>query len=342
VAGADPEEPQLTVAAAARRLGIAPATLRTWDRRYGIGPGEHQPGRHRRYSPDDLARLELMQHALLRGASPGDAARYACVARLPRPGGHLLDRPRPLPPVPREDEPGPDLGGPLLLADDGGDGQAATRNRVGGHVLRLPGAGRAARGMGRAALALDAAAVRRVLREAIATGGVTHAWDEVARPVLVAVAQRGADTGAGVEIEHLVSECVTGVFGMHTAAAAAPLSPRPVLLAGMPAEQHTLPLVVLGAALADRRVESRSLGSDLPLDALVAAVRRTAPAAVVLWAQQAATADVDVLRALPCTRPRFRTYVAGPGWTAVTLPPRVVWLGSLLDAERELTAAVLV
>ncbi|MEI7631157.1 MAG: MerR family transcriptional regulator, partial [Actinomycetes bacterium] len=48
----------LTVAAVARRLGIAPATLRTWDRRYGLGPAEHQVGAHRRYSAADLARLE--------------------------------------------------------------------------------------------------------------------------------------------------------------------------------------------------------------------------------------------------------------------------------------------
>ena len=29
-------QPRLTVAAVARRLGVAPATLRTWDRRYGL------------------------------------------------------------------------------------------------------------------------------------------------------------------------------------------------------------------------------------------------------------------------------------------------------------------
>ncbi len=39
-----PEAPALTVAAVARRLGVAPATLRTWDRRYGLGPSEHTPG----------------------------------------------------------------------------------------------------------------------------------------------------------------------------------------------------------------------------------------------------------------------------------------------------------
>ena len=38
----------LPVAAVARRLGVAPATLRTWDRRYGLGPSVHAPGAHRR------------------------------------------------------------------------------------------------------------------------------------------------------------------------------------------------------------------------------------------------------------------------------------------------------
>jgi MerR family transcriptional regulator, light-induced transcriptional regulator len=75
--------PQLSVAAVARKLGIAPATLRTWDRRYGIGPADHAPGRHRRYSADDLARLELMRYALLHGATPADAATYALTAPLP-------------------------------------------------------------------------------------------------------------------------------------------------------------------------------------------------------------------------------------------------------------------
>jgi transposase-like protein len=47
----------LTVAAVARRIGVAPATLRTWDRRYGLGPSSHEAGEHRRYCPSDLAKL---------------------------------------------------------------------------------------------------------------------------------------------------------------------------------------------------------------------------------------------------------------------------------------------
>ena len=62
-----PNEPRkdlgitFTVAAVARRLGVAAATLRTWDRRYGLGPSAHEAGAHRRYTADDLARLETMR-----------------------------------------------------------------------------------------------------------------------------------------------------------------------------------------------------------------------------------------------------------------------------------------
>lgn len=67
----------LTVAAVARRLGVAPPTLRTWDRRYGLGPSAHTAGAHRRYSPADVARLMVMRRLTLEGVSPADAAKIA-------------------------------------------------------------------------------------------------------------------------------------------------------------------------------------------------------------------------------------------------------------------------
>jgi DNA-binding transcriptional MerR regulator len=68
------EEELLTVAAVARRLGVAPATLRTWDRRYGLGPSSHEAGEHRRYCPSDLAKLTVMRRLITTGVAPCDAA----------------------------------------------------------------------------------------------------------------------------------------------------------------------------------------------------------------------------------------------------------------------------
>ena len=331
---------RLHVAAAARRVGVAPSTLRTWDRRYGIGPTDHTPGRHRRYSPDDLARLDLMRRALLQGATPADAATHALAA---------------LPPLHPDAAPTPQaVTGPRLGAEacdvpvGAGLGQRRSestgdadglRPRTGGAAVRLPGAGWRARALGRAALALDADTVRGLLTQSIAVTGVRATWDDVIRPVLAAVAQRWAETGAGIEIEHLLSDCVTGVFSAVTATAAPPRTVRPVLLAGMAGDQHRLPLIVLATTLTQRGVSCWSLGADLPPTALATAIRRTAPAAVLLWSQLSSTADPQVLRSLPRTRPGYLGFVAGPGWAEVELPSQVRRLESLEEATDALSAA---
>jgi len=332
---------RLHVAAAAHRVGVAPSTLRTWDRRYGIGPTGHTPGRHRRYSPDDLARLDLMHRALILGASPADAAAHALTALPPD-----LDGARPPPPAAGRDHgtetPVKDVpagAGPGALQPAVVGGSDPIRARTGGTALRLPRAGRRARALGRAALALDADTVRGLLTGSIAAIGIQATWDDVTRPVLTAVAQRWADTGTGIEIEHLLSDCVTAVFSAVAATAEPAAVARPVLLAGMAGDQHQLPLVVLAATLAHRGVSCRSLGSDLPPRALATAIRRTAPAAVLLWSQLSSTADLQVLRSLPRTRPGYRGFVAGPGWAEVELPPQMGRLESLEEATDALSDA---
>jgi MerR family transcriptional regulator, light-induced transcriptional regulator len=374
------DEPRLTVSGAARRLGIAPATLRTWDRRYGVGPGEHARGHHRRYSSADMARLELMQHALLQGVAPAEAARYALSALppdgapdgAPAPGADAMTAPPrpeigPEPPAPgrharppQSPEPPPGTPDPGRHARDGEaavptapveDGGRDDRPvRAGGGTLRMPGAGGRARGLGRAPVA-----VRELLEEAIDADGLVATWEDVARPVLGAVGQRWAATGRGIEVEHLLSECLLAVLNTRIAAstrgrsgtpgsvvlgAAPPAPSRPVLLAGMPDEMHVVPAAVLTALLTDRGVACRWLGPSLPAPALGAAVRRTAPAAVVLWSMLSATADPAVLAGLPVTRPRFRAYAAGPGWAGVELPSGVTRLTSLSGAGEQVAAAV--
>ncbi|MGW6422532.1 MerR family transcriptional regulator [Nocardia sp. NPDC055053] len=66
-----------TVRAVAERLGIPTATLRSWNRRYGIGPAQDRPGRHRLYTDADIAVLERMLDLIGGGASPAGAAAAA-------------------------------------------------------------------------------------------------------------------------------------------------------------------------------------------------------------------------------------------------------------------------
>ncbi len=333
--GSTPELPMadlyLSVAAVARRLGVAPSTLRTWDRRYGLGPSEHTAGSHRRYAGRDVARLEMMQQALLRGGSPAEAARIA-----------LAVDPDDVPAAPGSEPvpPAPGVGSARELREavvvpgvEHGPARAV------GSVLRLPGADPRARVLARAVLALEGRAAQQLLLEEVLEHGMNATWDVVVRPVLVAVAQRWRYSGAGIEVEHLLSEVITAVTARVLVEAPEPVSPRTVLLGSMPGDHHTLPSRVLAAELATRRVSTSVMGADLPIAALASAITRTAPGAVFLWSQLPDTAVVDGLATLPRTRPRTRCFVGGPGWAHATLPTSATLLGSLGDAADALAAA---
>ena len=156
-------------------------------------------------------------------------------------------------------------------------------------------------------------AVRGLLTESITAVGAQVTWDDVVRPVLAAMAQRWVDTGTGIEIEHLLSDCVTAVFSALAAASRPRPSPaataRPVLLAGMAGDQHRLPLVVLSATLAQRGVACRSLGADLPADALVARDpphRTRSGTAVVTTARHRRSRPAEVPAPYPARVPHLR------------------------------------
>jgi MerR family transcriptional regulator, light-induced transcriptional regulator len=302
--GGGMEPPTLPVAAVARRLGVAPATLRTWDRRYGIGPREHTTGRHRRYAPQDVARLELMQQALLRGATPAEAAQYALRTAAPGYDDVAVVAPRE----------------PLLREVTSRSTKVA--------------------GLSRAAMAMDAVATQRLIADGIARLGVVAVWNEVLCPVLSALASRWASSGECVEVERMVNECTLAAMITATPLVSSPRNPRPVLLCGAPEELHALPLYVLRAALARAGIGTQMLGAALPAAALAAAVRRTGPAAVVVWAQLARFLGSDVFERVPRTRQRVRMFACGPGWFTADLPDRVDRIEDLGDAVHRIESLV--
>jgi MerR family transcriptional regulator, light-induced transcriptional regulator len=79
----DGQLPQYSVGVAADRIGVPIATLRSWNQRYGIGPSDHSPGRHRLYSENDILVVEQMHQLIEEGASPRSAARAALDSVVP-------------------------------------------------------------------------------------------------------------------------------------------------------------------------------------------------------------------------------------------------------------------
>ncbi|MET9735704.1 MerR family transcriptional regulator [Streptomyces sp. NPDC006458] len=292
----------MTTGALARRLGVSPTTLRSWDRRYGIGPALRAEGRHRRWAPSDIAMVEEMCRLTATGVPPAEAARVAL-----RYG--------------TSDLPGGPERHPASLAPPA----TAVRSGGVGSGLPLGEVRQECRGLARAAVRLDAPELERQLMATVERHGLTVAWEEVMVPTLHAVGRKWESSGDRyVEVEHLLSWHVSSTLRVTPLLLprAEPLTGAdPVVLACTPGEQHSLPLEALTAALVERGVPTRMLGAAVPAEALLACVRRTGPAAVVLWAQARSTASVPLARHVAGlewgaagARGRPLVLPAGPGW----------------------------
>jgi DNA-binding transcriptional MerR regulator len=64
----------LRIGELSRRSGVSPELLRAWERRYGLLQPTRSAGGLRLYSPDDLARVQAMQHHLADGFAAAEAA----------------------------------------------------------------------------------------------------------------------------------------------------------------------------------------------------------------------------------------------------------------------------
>ena len=313
----------LTVAAVARRLGVAPATLRTWDRRYALGPSGRSAGSHRRYTPLDVARLDLMRRLVNAGAPPGESARVALAADVSADAVDHHDL------LHIDAVVDPDLD-PLVEAMSGHQG--------GGDNIALPGALPSVRGLARAAMSLDSIACTQIVRDTIERRGVVWTWDNLLVPVLVGVGRRWENTGRGIEVEHLLSESIIAALSGVVTRMHGAVNPRPVLLACADQEMHSLPLFAVSAALAERRIAARVLGARVPHDALAAAVRRTGPSVVLVWSYVGMPDAARRLGELPVMRPAPVVLAAGPGWES--LPPGVTRVSDLVDAITRITSII--
>ncbi|QFZ78204.1 MerR family transcriptional regulator [Streptomyces fagopyri] len=295
---AQPSEAGVTTGALARRLGVSPTTLRSWDRRYGVGPAVRSGGRHRRWTPQDVAMLEEMCRLTSAGVPPAEAARTA------RKG---VER------IPSGSDPRA-TAGPL----------GRQRSQAAG-ALPLGDVRQECRGLARAAVRLDAPAMDDQLASLVERHGLVVAWDEVMVPTLHAVGRKWESSGDRyVEVEHLLSWHISRTLHRATEPArpdAPATGAGPVVLACVPGEQHSLPLQALHAGLAELGLPARMFGAAVPTEALTAAVRRLGPTAVVLWAQTRSTADVPLARHVAGThwgvkgaRNHPAVVLGGPGW----------------------------
>jgi DNA-binding transcriptional MerR regulator len=319
--GARTSGPGLAVAAVARRLGVAPATLRTWDRRYGLGPSDRTAGSHRRYTPEDVARLLVMRRLTLEGVAPVDAAEAALAADVEE----LEAARRAEPPVPRE---------PAPETDESAD--AAARGR--GHLRALPGGGQGSRapaaGGGTAgqntsgrvsavvdsALAYDQSRCDDLLRIPV-NGDPALWWSQLVDPAWSRLAERTVLAGPGAVPELVLATAALQALRTFTEALeqavvqnGGPPANHPsrmrniVLIFAAPDEVVPLSAHALAAALTAKGKTARIVTGPASVRRSLELITMVRPAALVLATLQRRP-DLDLVHAVHEGFPQLPVFV---------------------------------
>lgn len=287
-----PEGATLTPAAVARRLGVAAATLRTWDRRYGLGPSEHTAGAHRRYTAADVARLTEMRSLTLDGVPPAEAAR---LARDGTNGRHLAVVPAPA----RSSE-----------AQDAAPGR-------GEEPSAAPAVAPSPTAVIDAALRGDSVAARALLAPG---DDLSRWWSDLIVPARAGVAARTVLARPGDEPDEvIVAAALAALRDRFSKVPRHPSRRRVVLLFTPPGEPRPLELHVLAAALADRGLDARVVAGPAGQTRLGEIVTMTSPSAAVLMSERT-DPDLGIVDALSAQHPDLMQFVMVPDVAAAQVP----------------------
>ncbi|GAA1976425.1 hypothetical protein GCM10009817_15870 [Terrabacter lapilli] len=260
-----------TIKRAAELTGISVATLRAWERRYGVVSPQRSDGGYRLYGPEDVRALAIMNSLVNEGWS----AREAAAETLRRLSGR-------------------DSGGrEVSFGRDGRDSRDGRGSRVA--PLR-PGAryqSEDAEAFVRAAERLDSASATAVLDARFALGTFEHVVDDWLMPTLKLVGEEWAHGRLTVAGEHLVSYAVQRRLAAAYEAASGRVD-GPTLLIGLPpGSRHELGLLAFAVAARRAGFATVYVGADLPADDWVRAIEARRAAGIVM----AVPRDIDITAA---------------------------------------------
>ena len=244
------EEPKYKVQAVARLTGLVPATLRAWEKRYGVPKPARTETRYRLYSEADVEQIRWMKARTDEGISPHQAAQLA--RNRPPETGPSVAEPRP----PRRIESEPPAGAPA------------------GHDL----IGR----LKEASLAFDENGARAIVREAASILPPARIMREVILPAV-------ADIGRGWELgrvtvaqEHFASQYARSFADRLLDVYPQPEDLPAIVLACAPGELHELGLLTLAVELRSRSVPVIYLGQDVPVRDVLDTVESSGAAGAVV------------------------------------------------------------
>ena len=266
--------PVFTIKTVVQEIGIPPATLRAWERRYGVlSPGRSEGG-YRLYSERDIAILRWLKRQVDAGVS---ISRAAALLGIRHPGGEAET-----PPLSARAELPDGARSPSALSDD---------------LLN-------------ALMAFDEARADALLSEAFAIYPVEQVAEEILTPSLVEMGERWHRGEATVVQEHFATATLrrrlSVMFHAYDQPAAGPLA----ITGSAPTEWHDVGILLVSLALRRNGWRVIYLGQNVPTDQLLQEIRRLHPDLVCLSAttREGAMSLTQVyaeVAALPAPRPRL-------------------------------------
>lgn len=220
-------KPRHPVRVVAQRTGLTPATLRAWERRYGVVSPGRSAGGQRLYSDADVERLTVLRQLTDGGRSIGRVAELtAGEARA------LLEEDLRASPA-------------SAAASPAGDSRSLLSQAV------------------EATRAMDAEGLRVLLRRAAVTLGVNAFLDELVAPFLHTLGDGWVKGDIKPAQEHLASEVVEEVLAWLSEPAGSAGRPG-LVVATLPGELHRLGARLVAAVAVFEGWRVSYLGADLP------------------------------------------------------------------------------
>lgn len=291
-----------TIKRAAELTGVPVATLRAWERRYGVVTPKRTDGGYRLYDSDAVRALTLMNALVQEGWTPKLAAvetgRRLSAARV---SSAEVAAP-PATPVALGQPPSPDERLIQVAAD------------------------------------LDPIALSDLLDEVFARGSFERVVDTWLLPALISLGTAWADGRVTVAGEHMVSYAVQRRLAAAYEAAGGRLDGPRVVVGLPPGSRHELGLLAFATAARRAGLATVYVGADLPAGDWSAAVRAQGAVAAVLAAPR--EADLPALEAVvDDLRAHHRGLVIGIGGGLQDhAPPGCLRLGHDLGKAARLLA----
>lgn len=294
-----------TIKHAAELTGVPVATLRAWERRYGVVTPVRSGGGYRLYDDDAVDRLRAMRDLVGAGWAPRQAADE--VAH--RSAGARAVAAVGVAPVGRAAEPA--SAAPAAVAADGAPATTGPDVADGGGADLVD-----------ACRTLDPLRVAAVLDERFARGSFEAVVDDWLMPALAAVGDAWERGDVSTAAEHLVAHAVLRRLATaYEAAGTGTRGPR-VVIGLPPGGRHELGSLAFAVAARRAGLAVTYVGADLPQESWLDAVAQVRPHAIVLAVPRdedvpAARAVIEAVRAV---QPDLRVLVGGGAQGAPGLP----------------------